>query len=239
MNVKIKVISALLIFISLNCLFAQSDDSSAPDISFAAEAYLKGEYTRGSYNYGEGSLIGTVNLNDQLEFRLGAAIGTSSLNKDVNVSLKTEYSPFSSRYLSPLNFSLFYLYNGLPEFYAHTHSILPLVSYTAKRFGAAAGVNFRFTSFFDEAPQFETILSLHLYFNFIANDTVTAGIGAGNISDFHAKNFGALSLKLNVDVRLNNKWSILSEIEVMQSGMDGLTATFYGFSWRGGAKYSW
>jgi hypothetical protein len=203
------------------------------------EAYLSGEYNRGFIYNGNISAAGGIEFNNILKFRGGFSIGKSSDSMDLDAFFGIRYSPFSNLYLSPLNFSLAYIYNGLPEYEASTNTILPFISYSAKRAGVSIGLNFRFTSFFGEVAQYESILSYRAYFNFINDETLRVGISAGNFNEFYAKNMGAYSLSLNAVIRINDNWSIINEFELMQSGGDGFSTTFYGFGWRGGARYTW
>jgi len=243
MGKKTIILTAAFIICSAYCVYAESGESEEKlkpfNISGDAEINIKGQYNRGSHNYGEISLAGSVKLFDQLSFALGTAYGKSSHSNDINVFFKTGYTPFSSEYLSPLGFSVSYIYNGFVDFQTHTHTILPVLSYNARRFGLSLGMNFRFSSFFGEAAQFESVFSLYIYYNFIYNENFRMGIGAGNFSDFYARNLGAIWLNLNAAIRLNKNWLILSEIELMQSGIDGLAVNFYGVSVKGGARFSW
>jgi len=204
--------------------------------SSAAEAYLKGEYNRAYTYYGDISLIGSLELNNIINFRGGFAIGRSAGNFDISTFINTSYSPFAR---IPLKFSFSYIYNWLPEFKSHTHAVLPFVSFNGRIAGVSLGVNFRFSNFFDDAAIFESILTFFVYFNIINTSSLQIGVGAGNFNDFNAKNIGAYSLLIYSTVILDKNLSIMNEIEIMQSGGDGLTANFYGFSWRGGVKYSW
>jgi hypothetical protein len=203
------------------------------------EAYLTGEYTRGFIYNGNISAVGGIELNNILKFRGGFSIGKSAGSTDLDAFAGVRFSPFSGLHLIPLNFSLSYIYNGFPEYETNTNSILPFISYNTPRAGISMGLNLRFTSFFGETAQFESILSFRAYYNFLNDETLRVGISAGNFSEFYAKNMGAYSLSLNAVIRLNDNWSIINEFEVMQSGGDGFTTTFYGFGWRGGARFTW
>jgi len=50
---------------------------------------------------------------------------------------------------------------------------------------------------------------------------------------------GAYSLCLYSAVAINKQWSIINDIELLQSGSVGLSANFYGINWRGGVKFTW
>ena len=200
------------------------------------EAYLRGEYNRAFNYYGDISTIGSIELNNMFTFRLGFALGKSAGSTNINTHASAGIAPFSR---IPLYFHLIYIYNGIPDYRNHAHSILPLVSYNTARAGISIGPSLRLTSFFDESALFEPILSFSMYFNFINNDRLCIGINFANFNDFQTKNFGAYSLKLNVLINLDEKWQIINELEFSQSGGDGYSTVFYGFGWRGGVKYTW
>jgi len=200
------------------------------------ETYLGVGYSRGFYQYGEVSAIGAVELYDRYKLRGGILFEKTSVNYDINTFINAGCSPFLKL---PLSFSLAYIYNGLPEYEAHTHSIMPIVSFNAKRAGISLAANFRLSSFFGEPAIFESILSLYAYFNFINTDKLNIGVGGGNFSDFSARNIGAYSLNLYAAIHIDGKWSIINKIELMQSGGDGLTTTFYKLAYRAGVKFLW
>jgi hypothetical protein len=202
----------------------------------AIEAYLRAEYNRGFNYYGDISLIGAFELKNMYAFRAGISYGSIDNNTDIKTFTCARVSPFSN---TPFEFSIFWIYNGLPEYEIHTHTIMPVFSYNGNRAGISAGYNFRFTSFFGEQAILESVISYSVYFNFINNETLRLGIGGGNFSDFSAKNIGAYSIKLYSAIQIDKNFMIINDIELMQSGGDGLSATFYGFAWRGGVKYSW
>jgi len=200
------------------------------------EARLIGGYNR-SFEYNAGmSAVGGIELNKIFKFRSGVSFEKSEELSDLNIFLSGKYSPFSKL---PISFSLLYLYNNLPEYETNIHSVLPYISFNAKRAGISMGLNLRFTSFFEEQPQFESILSSGVYFNFVNKEALRVGVSIGNFDEFYARNIAAYSLNINALIRINNNWSIINEFELMQSGVDGLTSVFYGFGWRGGARFTW
>jgi len=230
MKTRTGKILLLLLFIPLQYINALEITKIETD------AYIRGEFNR-SFNYHGGlSATGAIELDNRYTFRGGISFGSTKINSDINTFIGARYSPFPNL---PLHFSLSYIYNGLPEYNAHTHSILPVIYFNAKRAGISVGFNFRFTSFFGSNAQFESILSFYGYFNFINNDNLRIWAGAGNFSDFYAKNMGAYSLSFGAVVRIDSNWSIIGQLELMQSGGDGFSTNFYGIAWSGGAKYSW
>jgi len=233
MSTRIKTLISFFLFFSVHNIFALEITSTE------VEAYIKGEYNRGQYNYGEGSLIGAIELEELIRFRGGVSLGGSAESTDINAFFNVKCSPFSNQWLSPLGFSLSYIYNGLPDYDVHAHSVFPFISYGNERAGLSFGLSLRFTSFFGEDPQFEPVLAFNVFFNFIYTESFIMGASIGTFNDFDARNMGAWTLCVNAVVILNKNWSIINEVELRQSGGDGLTATFYGLSWRGGVRFSW
>jgi len=205
-------------------------------------AFYRGEYTRGSGFLNELSAIGAIELENILAFRGGFSAGRTVIDTEINTLIDAIYSPFTN---IPLSFTLSWIYNGLPEYDAHTHSIFPYVSFNAHRAGVSLGLNCRFSRFFsrkefpDEKAQFESILSFYGYFNFFHNDLLRFGVGAGNFDDFDAGNLGAIFLKLFFRINLNENWQLVNEVKLMQSGMDGLTSNLYKTAIRSGVRFTW
>ncbi|MCL2411566.1 MAG: hypothetical protein FWC97_07990 [Treponema sp.] len=200
------------------------------------QVFFKGEHTRSTHFLSSVSAIGAIELENRYGFRSGVEIERSIIDTNINYFINAAYSPFLHL---PLSFSASYLYNGLLEYHVHAHSILPFVSWNNPRIGLSLGVNFRFTRFFGESAVYESILSFFGYWNFIYNEILVLGIACGNFSDFHGKNMGAFSYQLNARLKLNNNWQVINHIELMQSGVDGLSATFFGMLFRLGVQYTW
>jgi len=202
----------------------------------SAEGYLRGEFNRTSNFLYEFSAIGKIELQDKYLFRGGLSIGRTLIDTDFNIFTGATYSPFAK---IPLSVSLVYLYNGLPEYKSHTNSLFPFISYNAERAGISLGVNFRFSRYFHEKAQFESIISMRAYVNILNNEMIKLGLSAGTFDDFHLRNFGAYSLVVYSNIKLNDNWVLLNDIEFLQSGGDGLTTTSYGISLRTGVQFKW
>jgi hypothetical protein len=230
MKIKIFVL-ILILFISLPGIYAQ--DFSEKEV----EMYLRAEYNRTYEFWGNISAIGSFKVDEIWAFRGGLNFGGTSGVTDIGLFASAGVTPFSG--LRPLGFSLYYVYNGLPEYEAHSHAVLPFVFFNTKMAGIQAGCNFRFSTFFGSPAQFETELTFLAYLNFINNENLRLGISCGNLSDFNAANLGEMSLRFNSTVRVNDNWSVINDLILLQSGLDGFTAIFYGIAWRGGVKYSW
>jgi hypothetical protein len=201
-----------------------------------AEAYLGGEYERNAHFYGDISAVGAVELNKRLKFRTGISLGRAEDITDIRIFANAR---FGLPVKWPLGLGLSWIYNGLPEYEAHSHTVLPVFYYNAKYGGITIGPGFRFVSFFKEPAIFEPTLSIMVYANFINNDKLRIGISLANFNDFQIRNFALYSLCVNSAVRINCRWSVLNELELKQSGGDGLSAAFYGIALRGGARYTW
>jgi hypothetical protein len=206
------------------------------------EAHLRGEYNRAYYFIGDMSAIGAVELNNRLKCKTGFSIGWAEGVTDIKVFTGARFGLLAKRPqepLGPLGLGLSWIYNGLPEYEAHSHTLLPSLSWNAKYWGITIGPSFRFTSFFKESAMFQSILSISVYANFINNEKLRIGLSLANFNDFQVNNFASYLLCLNSAVRINRRWSILNELELKQSGGDGLSAAFYGVALRGGARFTW
>jgi hypothetical protein len=200
------------------------------------ETCLTGEYNRGAEYIVGISAVGGIELNDICKFRSGVLYNKGADTSDINSFFSGKYLPFSK---IPLGFSLLYIYNGIPEYETHSHSVLPFISYNTKRIRISLGADFKFTSFFGETAVFEPIISSLLRFYFINNEKFQLGISIGNFSEFYAKGTTAYSYSLNSEIRINNNFLLINELELLQSGADGLVSIFYGLALRGGVRFTW
>ena len=219
-------------------VFFLAQNASALEANITSKTigvFLKGEYNRGFLHQGSVSAIGSLALNEQYTLRGGLSLGGSVRDTDIQAFASAGVAPFTI----PLNFTLGYTYNGFPEYNAHAHAIVPMVSYNSKWIGASLGPSFRFTSFLGEDAHFESVLSGSVHFNFLTTEIVQLILRFSNVNDFTIRNFGAYSLTLNSIVRLNEQWVLINDLELMQSGSVGLSANFYGIAWRGGVQFTW
>jgi hypothetical protein len=206
------------------------------------DATLGGEYNRAYYFYGDISTIGAVELNNRLTLKSGLSVGIAQDITDIKLFSGARYGLFGKWPqvpLGPLGLGFSWIYNGLPQYNAHSHTLLPAVSWNAKYWGITIGPSFRFSSFFNEPAIVEPTLSISIYGNFINNEKLKIGAVLANFKDFQTHNFGHYLLNINSAVRINSNWSVLNEVEAKQSGGDGLTAAFYGITLRGGARFTW
>jgi hypothetical protein len=187
---------------------------------------------------GDFSAFGDIELNDHFGAKAGFALG--SLDREFEIKVFSSVC-YTSLFDIPLNVTLLYNYDGLPgpSYNCHVHSLLPYVSYNGKWAGISVGANFRFTSFFGEPAIFESMLSFSGYVHFITSEKLLAGLRCANFSDFYIKNMGAYSLSLFYNIRITDQWSIANELEFMQAGSVGLSSDYYGFTYRGGVRFTW
>ena len=228
------IICSLLFFFCLQRLNALNMLITGKELGFG----LRGEYNRTFASCGDFSLLGAIELNDKYTFKGGFAIG--------NLDDDTEIKAFTSGHIAlfsviPLYVNLAYNYYGLPEqrYNFHANAALPSVSLNGRWAGITIGVNFRFSSFLDEPSIFEPALAFLGYVNFFNNERLRVALSCANFSDFYMGNMGAYFFKLNADIHITNQWSLLSAIELLQSGGDGLTTAFYGIAYSGGLKFVW
>jgi len=201
-----------------------------------AEAHLRGEYNRIYNFFGDISTAGAIELNSRLKFKAGFSIGWARDITDIRLFSGARFGLLEKW---PLTLGLSWIYNGLPEYAVHSHTLLPCLSWDDKYWGIALGPSFRFTSFFSESTISETTLSFSIYANFINNEKIRIGVCFANFNDFQAHNFGFYSLCFNSALRITPSWSLLNELELKQSGGDGLTTSFYGIALGGGARFTW
>jgi len=234
----VRKIIILVFFICARKIYALDIEITGKEV----EAHLRGEYNRNYYFSGDISAISAVELNNRLKFRTGASLGWAEDITDLKIFTNARFRLLEKRTqgpLGPLGLGFSWIYNGLPEYEAHSHTLLPVVFYNAKYGGITIGPGFRFTSFFNEPAIFQPTLSISVYANFINNEKFLIGLSLANFNDFQANNFALYSLCFNSAIHIKHRWSLLNELELKQSGGDGLTAAFYGVALRTGARFTW
>jgi len=198
--------------------------------------YFSPEYNRAFNFCWDISAVSSFTFNNRYTVKGGFAPGTLG-----NVFYLKAFAGGEVKlpFIIPVHIGLNYNYNGLPEYENHIHSLPLLVSLKWNRAGAALGVNFRFTSFSSGPVVFEPVLTASAYVNIINNDTLKMGLKIASFDDFYYGNFGSYFISFYSGVRLNERFSLINEIDLRQSGSIALAANFYGFVYRGGVKLSW
>jgi len=230
---RIMVASALCL-VCLSRLSALNVDITARELGLN----VRGETNQTFTSCSDLALSGALEINDRFTFREGFAVG--KLDNDTEIKLFTSgHAALLS--IIPLYANFAYRYYSLPgenyQFFAN--SFLPSVSLNGRRAGITLGVNLRFTHFFDEPAIFEPALAFLTYVNVINNDSMRIGLSWANFSELYMGNMGAYFIKLDTVIRISERWSMLGAFELLQSGGDGLSSTFYGIAYGGGARYAW
>lgn len=184
------------------------------------------------------SVIGGLTLNDRFRFAAGFASGTLGDEPETRLfgagSANIVLFPAGA-----LSFGFAYIFHGIPGFEMRSNSIRPMLSYTGRRWTAALGMNLQFTRFFGEYQVFEPVFVFSASVVLLQNYRFSLKIRGANYSDFDAGNMAKYSFALSGAYRLNERVSLTSAIELMQSGSIVLAATFYGFAFMGGVRFSW
>jgi len=250
MNKKIKMI--LIFLICIRGIHAQdvetkdvkdvkdTETSNAHGIEITnieLEYFLISDFNR-TYNFvGGSSAAGKIEFNNRVAVKEGVYLNCFPENANI-IKLFTNAT---YRILAnwPLDVKVAWVYNGLPEYDTHSHAIAPIISWNAKYYGISVGYGARFTSFFGEGALIEHMLPMGVYVNFINNEKLCVGMSLANYTDYQIDSFIAFALAAKASVSISKHFSISNELEFRQSGVDGLTATFHGIVWKGGAKLSW
>ena len=232
MNIVKWIFLISIILIPLNNLTAGDLRITTAELGFN----FRGEYNRGLHFCQDYAVLGGIELNSIFTARAGFAPGSAGNEFSLKAFSSGHYAPFTGL---PLKINLAYILNAMPGYEMHSHSILPWLSWEGQRAGLAMGVGFRFTGFYGGDLVYEPILSLSGYFNFWNGEKFTAGIKIANFNEFYAGNFGSLSIGLDGKYALNERYTLTGALELMQSGIDGLSTTFYGAAFTGGVRFLW
>jgi hypothetical protein len=200
------------------------------------EYRVDGEYNKSFNTNLKFALLGALELDNIYLLRGGISFGNIENNTDIKFFGAAGIAPLPR---IPLEFSVLYIYNGIPEYEVHTNTLMPVITYNFKRVGISVGYNFRVTSFFGTDILFETVLSFAFNIIFIDNDTLKLALRMSNFNDFQAGNMGSYTLNFYSGIHLDENWIIVSELEVIPSGIGSGTTVLYGIALRAGVRYSW
>ena len=135
-------------------------------------------------------------------------------------------------------YSAAYIFIALPQYENYSHTILPLIQLRFRPAGIALGLSFRFSEFYDSTI-FEKMISFSMYLNFINNDIFRFGVRLENYNDYLAANFGAYWFNINAEFRITKIVKLAMEIELSQSGSIGMSAAYYGVTFRPVMVITW
>jgi hypothetical protein len=179
---------------------------------------------------------GLFELNNRVSFKGGMAVWAASSIYEADIFMGGEYAlPVRV----PLCINLSYVYNGLPDYETHSHSLLHTFMIRGRWVGASLGFNLRLTSFYGEDVLFEPIIAFSGYVNFYTSEKFRIGISGANYNEFVAGNFGSYFFGLNSKVQLSNLVALTHDLELRQAGSIGLSANFYGIAYRCEVIFSW
>jgi hypothetical protein len=206
------------------------------------EYFLNADFNRTSNFVGGFSVAGKIEFNKRFTVKEGISLGWAENYTSIKLFSNASYRILADLPVTadwPLELKFAWVYNGLPEYETHSHAIAPIISWNGKYFGMSVGYGARFTSFFGEGNLMEHMLPMGIYVNFINNEVICSGLSLANYTDFQIDSFIAFALAAKVSIKVNKHFTINNELEFRQSGVDGLTATFHGIVWKGGAKLTW
>ena len=214
-----------------------SNDHGIKITNVEIEYFLISDFNRTINYIGGFSTAGKIEFNNRVTVKEGVYLNYCP----ENVNIIKLFTNAAYRILAdlPLEINAAWVYNGLPDYETHSHAIVPIISWNTKYYGISVGYGARFTSFFGEGSLVEHMMPMGLYVNFINNEKLCVGMSIANYTDFQIDSFIAFALAAKVSVRINNRLSIVNELEFRESGADGLTNIVHGVVWKGGAKLSW
>ncbi|MDR2490943.1 MAG: hypothetical protein LBD20_06025 [Spirochaetaceae bacterium] len=137
-----------------------------------------------------------------------------------------------------LALSAAYIFIALPEYEHYSHTLLPMLHLRFIPAGVSLGLSFRFSEFY-RSIVFENILSFSIYVNFINRENFRFGFRFENCSDYATANFGSYWFNINSEFRITKVIKMALEIELAQSGSGGLSAAFYGVTFRPVLVITW
>lgn len=197
------------------------------------------EYTRSFHYSWDFFAFGRLELNDSFFLGAGIAAGKTWDVFDIDAYAFTEFAfPFFRKYL-PVNVKFSYIYNGLPAYQTHIHTLLPVFSVNWRWLGFSAGETLRFTCFGGGPAIFEPILAYSVYVSPFNSPGADIRISLANFDDFTANNLGSYFFALNSRFAVGSFVSISSELKVAVSGNVGRITSVYGISVKQGIVFRW
>ncbi|MDR3115996.1 MAG: hypothetical protein LBU25_10820 [Treponema sp.] len=195
------------------------------------------EYTRVFTYSWDISCFGSLELNERLTVKSGLALGQVGSVFGIHTFANAAFAlPVP---VVPLSVKAAYIYNGIPDYTTHIHSILPALEVKGKWAGIAVGPSLRFTLFDQDPPIFEPIIAISGFVHVFYTEQLRIGITSGNYRDFVSGNMGSYSIGLTSQGNITKRISLINELEILQTGSVGLVANIYGAAYRGGVLLHW
>jgi hypothetical protein len=224
----------VVFFVFLSNLYGFDINITGKELGFD----VKPEFNRVFYYCYDFSFFGSLEFNEKLNLGGGIALGQIGKAFDIDLFGRAELKlplPISL----PLSVNLLGMYNGIPDYLTHVHTVLPFLSLKGKWAGASVGMTLRSTLFDNEPVIFESILAFSAFVNFLQTDRIRIGLECANFDNFLAGNMGSYFLNLNSLIHLTKGISLINEIRIEQTGSVGLNSNFYGIAYRGGVVCRW
>lgn len=182
------------------------------------------------------SAAGSLEFNRLYTLKSGFSLWKAGIAYEIDAStgLNAKLSP---RF--PLYLYLSYLFNTLPDYEAHSHTVLPLLGISGRYAGITLGANLRFSSFFNEPVIFESILAFEGYVNFCNTEKFRIGLRAANFNGYFAGNFGNYYLDLNSRIGITESFFLTNGLELRQTGSVGLAFRPYDIAYKAGVIITW
>jgi hypothetical protein len=228
--VRIAGLAALLVLTSALYGF----DISITGIEAGIE--LAPEYNRTYYGCLAFAISGSLELNERYTIRGGFSLWNASSAYEVDAAAGLTVKPIRKL---PLYVYLSYLFNTLPDYETHSHTILPMAGFRGKYAGITLGTALRFSAFFNEPAIFEPGIAFEGYVNFYNTEKFRIGLRGANFTDFAAGNFGAYYLSLNSTLGITGQLSLRNDLEFHQTGSAGLSLTWYSIVYKAGVVFTW
>jgi len=212
-------------------------DSTTPIITGkSVESFLRYEE---NINYGywiDISLTGELQLNKMTTIRSGLSLGELEYSTDLKAFMSVQTSPLKK---VPVDFSLYWIYNGLSGLDVHENSILPTITYNWSRRGVSLGYNSRFTSFWGEDSILENALVYTYYSDFYKGNKLQFRFVFGNYDEYKVNPVTSFTYHLIANVSLNEHLLLTGGMELLQSGGFNFVESLYGISIKTGLRYKW
>jgi hypothetical protein len=177
------------------------------------------------------NLRGTVEFQNMLTIRGGTSVG---MEGSFNVDAFTHIG-FQLPLAFPISLNTSYIFNAYPDYKTSMHSIIPYIITDLWRFELTLGYGFRFLQF-DQSSIHEQSFAYRVCFNMIDVPKGSLSLYLGNFSDFMSGNTLFYHFGLMGDVHIDSRMSLFGSLELMQTGIDGLSSSFYGAALNGGLR---
>jgi hypothetical protein len=193
-------------------------------------------YNRTYYETLTFATSGSLEFNERYTLRGGFSLWNANSVYEVDAATGLKVQLIRNL---PLYVYFSYIFNTLPDYDTHSHTMLPLIGFRGYYAGITLGTNLRYSSFFDEPVIFESILAFDVYVNFYNTERFRIGVGFANFDDYTAGNFGAYYLSLNSTFDFTQFLCLTGSLELHQTGSAGLSSEFYGIGYKMGVVVKW